>query len=140
MWVFPSSQPLFGQFGNVIKNVKTGLDKKGSELQKKVLKFGLNSSYGFFAIKPVQKKVETCTSLGELLSQFEKHEITDIRNIDEDHIQVHYEEQQPNMQSPMNVYANLTIGSHIVNHAKELIDSKVVEILLHKAVERLFNL
>ena len=104
---------------------KTMLERKNKTITS-VFKFGLNSSFGVFSRKPDAEQTKTCTTMEEFLDILGCYDVTDIQEIDENHIDVTYDCQQKDYP---NTYYNLPIGAQIVNSAKQYVDKMINNIM-----------
>ena len=64
--------------------------------------------------------------MDELLTIFSLFDVLDLQEIDQNHLDVTYENQQKDYP---NVFYNLPIGAYIVNHAKQYVDELICKIL-----------
>ena len=119
--MYESSAPLFQSFVNSVERLKMKYDQSALHLSK-ILKNGLNSSYGCFMRKPYLEKNKICSTLMEFDNLLENENVTDFHSIGKDFLDVSFVAGEANK---TNVFSNMCYGAHIISYSKMYLDMKI---------------
>ena len=109
-------------FQDFVKSVKETKDSTLDPIMAKMLKAGVNASYGNLMRRNTKEKHKLCSNISEFQNLLQISEVVDFDSVTDKYLDVSYKTK--NLQGS-NPFSNLAIGIHILSYSRIIMDQRI---------------